>query len=163
MKTQIGTDGLVDLEKARNFAIELNKKGGYWGGRWGVYQLVGWVLHRGVCVYCGTNLIDPRYIGPGALVATDHLLPKGPKHYPDLEAEELNQVPSCSTCNSLKGSFDPSEGIRLTRDDLMVKATRYKLILRATDHIHKNKAVRIDQFELDLANWNEAMRKWDDA
>ena len=157
--------GKIELEKAQRIANELYKKGRYWSGRqgWGSYQLAGWILHNGTCIYCKTDLSDPRKLIPGKGQATDHLLPKS--KYPELELEDLNQLPCCSTCNRLKDDFDPSvgvkEGIRLTRDDLRIQETRDTLIQNAKDDLDKKNAGRKPRFDdEDLADWNEAMRKW---
>lgn len=155
----------VALEKAQKIANELYKKGRYWSGRqgWGQYQLTGWILHNGTCVYCKTDLRDPRKLIPGKEQATDHLLPKS--KYSELKEVDLNQLPCCATCNMLKGEFDPSigvkEGIRLTKDDLKVQETRDTLIQKTKDYLDEKTAGRKPRFDdEDLADWEEAMRKW---
>jgi hypothetical protein len=151
------------LKKAQNIASELKKKKGYWN--WHLHELTGWILHEGTCVYCGADLSDLRKIVPGTSMATDHLLPYC--KYPELDKEPLNRVPSCSTCNVRKYDFDPSmgidEGVKLTREDLMVQTTRDTLIKNAKAYIDKNKSTELkkDRFdEKDRADWLEAMRKW---
>jgi hypothetical protein len=133
---------LVNVEKAKSIATELKKqnKGGYWEP-WYLWQLTGWILHKGICVYCDrdNDISDPRKLPPRKLQTTDHLLPQC--KYPELDKEPLNHVPSCSICNVRKQGFDPSEGTRLTRDDLMVEATRNQLIKKARDFISTNNPV----------------------
>ena len=71
-------------------------------------HLVGWLRHRGRCVYCDTDLVEGQYIRHG-WATTDHLLPKSV--YPELDKCSLNTVPACSACNSLKGGVDPSKPV----------------------------------------------------
>ncbi|MCW9023344.1 MAG: HNH endonuclease [Gammaproteobacteria bacterium] len=58
---------------------------------------------NGYCVFCGENLVETR-LGYSSIVM-DHLLPKS--KYPDLEYEFHNHILSCSSCNGMKGNFDP--------------------------------------------------------
>ena len=68
-----------------------------------------------------------------------------------------------------KHDFDPSEAVsltKLTRDDLMVQATRDRRIKSAKTNIDKKKSNDLKKAtfdEVDLANLKEAMRKWKEA
>jgi hypothetical protein len=83
----------------------VNRPGFWW--RFGNSEpLVGWLLQRGKCVYCDTDLIEAGYIRNG-LAGTDHLLPK--KTYPHLKRCSLNMLPACNACNCIKRHMDPSK------------------------------------------------------
>jgi 5-methylcytosine-specific restriction endonuclease McrA len=147
----------VNLEQAQRIANELKKKRGYWNS-FG-WALTGWILHEGRCVYCDADLSDPRKLPARLSGHGDHLLPKN--EYPELVREELNMVPSCATCNLQKREYDPSEGVHLTKDDLMYEAKRQELIAKARNFILKNNPVKKESFtDGDFADWQEAMRKW---
>jgi len=97
-----------DDQNLRSIAEDLKRRNrpGFWWKFRKTEHLVGWLLHRGTCVYCGKDLIGEQYIRHG-WATTDHLLPQS--QYPDLDRCPLNTVPACSACNCLKGGLDPSE------------------------------------------------------
>src|SRR5258708_4487506 len=70
---------------------------------WEIYR------HGGCkCVYCGFDGAGSDKFHSWRQLAIDHLIPvsKGGRNAPD------NKVVSCHRCNTMKGSFDPSDGGR---------------------------------------------------
>src|SRR5579863_5640463 len=87
---------------------------------WNVYKLGGCT-----CVYCDFSGLND--FNSWRQLAIDHLIPvsRGGANSED------NKVVSCHRCNTLKGSFDPSDGAKLgsilpdTRQNLIEKVKRY--------------------------------------
>jgi 5-methylcytosine-specific restriction endonuclease McrA len=84
------------------------KGSGYWASFSNTNHLMGWLLHRGKCAYCESDLdlIAEGYIRDKR-AHSDHLIPsslcpKGNRDY-------LNIVPACDVCNSIKWYMDPRE------------------------------------------------------
>ncbi|MGM0239464.1 HNH endonuclease [Enterococcus sp. AZ103] len=77
------------------------------------------------CAYCEAPLVEP-----GTYMEVEHFYPKS--LYPDKVVDWNNLLPSCKSCNSAKGSFDPNvEPIidpsnRNPRDYISLK--RYSLV-----------------------------------
>jgi hypothetical protein len=97
-----------DEGQLRRIALRLKRRNesGIWSRFGNTHHLVGWLRHRGVCVYCGKDLIEQEYIRHG-WATTDHLLPQS--SYGTFDRCSLNTLPACSACNCLKGGFDPSQ------------------------------------------------------
>ena len=93
-----------DLRRIAEGLIRRNRPG-FWSRFSRIEHLVGWLRHRGTCVYCGKDLVAGQYIRYG-WATTDHLMPQS--KYPDLDQCSLNTVPACSACNCLKRDMDPS-------------------------------------------------------
>jgi hypothetical protein len=69
-------DSMSESDKPLVIAKELkNKNGHYWRTFEHIEALMGWLHHRGRCVYCGIELADATHM-IGGLATTDHLLPK---------------------------------------------------------------------------------------
>ncbi|HML15366.1 MAG TPA: hypothetical protein VK419_00005, partial [Bryobacteraceae bacterium] len=62
---------------------------------------MGWLDHKGKCVYCGVELADAEHM-IGGLATTDHLLPAARYEEldftrgPEREDRYLNAVPACA-------------------------------------------------------------------
>lgn len=94
---------MTNLEDLRHIAEGLQAQGGSY---WQLFpklterpDLMGWLLHKGQCVYGDTPLVEVRDM-INRLGQTDHLLPKD--KYPELQCDLFNLVPVCYACNSLK-------------------------------------------------------------
>ncbi len=83
---------------------------------------------KGRCVYCGEDLMDTR-LGYSSIVM-DHLLPKA--IYSEFEHNYTNHVLSCSSCNSIKGNFDP---VRNGENPQSMLENRELLIERCIAHL----------------------------
>jgi 5-methylcytosine-specific restriction endonuclease McrA len=77
---------------------------GYWHKFSNIKHLMGWLLKRGTCVYCGVDLIGEGYIRDGR-ATTDHLVPYC--RCAELDRDHLNTVPACVFCNARKWDMDP--------------------------------------------------------
>jgi hypothetical protein len=152
---------MVDLEKLRRVAENLRKKRGYWA-EFPTADLMGWVLHKGQCVYCDAHLADSHNM-TNRLGGTDHLLPK--TKYPRLRDDPLNLAPVCGGCNGLKRDWDPnSEDLPQLYDPETGGAIDEKihalLISRARGRVDKKRKERQVNFPKDDANWADALRQW---
>ena len=98
---EVGMDGNLADVAARELMCESFMKIG-----WCEPTLAFWLGHGCRCVYCGCDLTQSRdaaYYGS----CKEHLLPKS--KYPDLASSEWNKALACSSCNRLKGRWDPNE------------------------------------------------------
>jgi len=99
------------------------------------------VKAKGKCVFCNEDLLETR-LGYSSIVM-DHLLPK--KLYLELEWNFKNHVLSCSSCNSLKGSYDPLEK---KEDSIkMITSHREQLIMRVTEYLKDKISLRKKEWE----------------
>ncbi len=96
---------------------------------------------KGVCQYCGENLLDTE-LGYSS-IALDHLLPKST--YPAFEWDMRNYVLSCAYCNSRKGSSDMlQEGENAER---MLASNKSVLIDRARESLKPKISGRRKEWE----------------
>jgi len=58
------------------------------------------------CQYCGFDGLSS--VDAYWSLQVDHILPKS--KYPQFKDDKYNLVITCSVCNNLKGTFDPSKG-----------------------------------------------------
>jgi 5-methylcytosine-specific restriction endonuclease McrA len=160
-------DPMPELNKLRAIAKDLqDKKGTYWRMFPNLKErpdLIGWLLHEGQCVYCGTDLVEVYHMTM-RLGETDHLLPKDKNKYPELEGDVLNLVPACHGCNGLKLNWDPNTDgphlyIRENESQIRDENIQRELISRATKYIDGERQKRRVVFRLDQANWLEALRQ----
>lgn len=155
-------DQMPDLEKLRRIATDLRKRGGYWG-TFPLGDLMGWLLHKGRCVYCDTPLVEPYHMTNG-LGGTDHLLPQA--DYPELDDDPLNLLPVCVGCNGLKRDWDPNTQVSpqlyhsKTGEPVRDEHTCELLISRAREHVDKRRKERQANFPKDQANWSDALGQW---
>ncbi len=152
---------MSDMDKLRRIAEDLGKKGQRYWPAFPTPDLMGWLLHEGQCVYCGTNLIEIRSV-TNALGTTDHLLPKGT--YPELENAPLNLVPCCTGCNGIKRNWDPNSVSpplydRNTDDGIKNEKTQREFIERAKKYVETKRTEREGEFPADRAFWLEAVQK----
>lgn len=144
---------MTDLDRVEKAAEKLRKKGGYWRN-FHTGHLMGWMLCKGQCAYCGEPLVARR-METGeetiefASATTDHLLPQA--SYPERGEEALNAVLACSDCNSKKGNWDPGNIWELTMK------TRDGLIDSARTEIQKRKTSRQNTMPEDVADWRAAL------
>jgi len=148
-----------DLNLLRRVAEDLQREGRYWKLFGRIEHLMGWLYDEGKCVYCGTELVETGHTISG-LASTDHLLPK--HNRPELDEDPLNAVPACSTCNHVKGQWDPnkSEGEPLFRAGSLTPEMRTVFIARAKNHIQEKRRARAVAFEQDLTAWRKALRSY---
>jgi hypothetical protein len=157
---------MIDQQKLRRIAEELGKKGRLKTGRrywkeFPVPHLMGWLLHKGHCPYCGENLLDSKSM-QNAIGGTDHLLPRC--DYPELENDPLNFVPVCAGCNGLKRHWDPNTCgpilyNRGQEDHIRDEEVQSALIERAKAQIEKRRTERVANFPEDHANWLRALEE----
>jgi 5-methylcytosine-specific restriction endonuclease McrA len=155
---------------------ELRRTGGFWGEMGRARDedrtetaFMGWIHCKGLCVYCGDNLIDCDLMVHG-LVSTDHLLPSC--KYPELDftkvgTDPLNAVTACWGCNGLKRNWDPNtdhkkdapdnldseEALYRVPDRPLTLETQKILIARAKGYIEKKRASKRLNNAQDLENW----------
>lgn len=126
---------------------------------------MGWILHRGRCVYCGQNLVDASMM-VSRLGHVDHLLPKGAYPEVDFQARPvkagvyLNAVPACHGCNLIKRDWDPNtkggDPLYSVETGMTVKI-QAKLIDRARKHIKEKRDDRTPRFQVEVECWEEVV------
>ena len=96
---------------------------------------------RGLCEYCRENLLATR---PGySSIVMDHLLPKS--IYPDVEWNLNNHALACSSCNAMKGKYDPLEK---NEDPVeMVLEQREELVKRVQVHLSESIEKRTQEWK----------------
>lgn len=157
-KTQPPDD---DWGKLRRIAVELRGKGrgwrlGFWksfGGEQGIGALIGWLYHRGKCVYCGVDLVREGQMVGGA-GTTDHLIPRGKSKIGF--TSPFNAVPACACCNSIKGLLD-RELKRSDYPDALNQVQHDRLISRARDFVAERRRFADSLFEKDKSAWDKAL------
>ena len=65
-----GTSPMAYEDEPRRIANRLRAPGYYWSARARIEALMGWLHHRGHCVYCGVQLVDASHM-IGGLAGTD--------------------------------------------------------------------------------------------
>jgi 5-methylcytosine-specific restriction endonuclease McrA len=152
---------MPDLDKYRRVAVDLRKKGGYWG-EFPIADLMGWMLHQGRCVYCDAHLADGHHV-TNRLGGTDHLLPK--TKYPELRDDPLNLVPACGGCNGLKRDWDPNTEVlpvlyNPESGEAIDENAHTQLVSRARERVAAKRKERQANFSKDQAKWADALDQW---
>ena len=102
----------------------LIKEFGYFEG---IAQAV--VNADGHCVYCREDLLQTR-LGYSS-ITMDHLLPKS--LHPELAWEKSNHVLACSSCNGMKGNYNPLQAGEVGAE--MLSAQQSQLIERVRSYL----------------------------
>lgn len=66
-------------------------------------------------------------------IVVDHILPKG--HYPQLAEEPNNHALACSSCNTMKGAYDPMTDSERNFHAELCDDKRKKLIELVREHL----------------------------
>ncbi len=96
---------------------------------------------RCICVYCGFGGTGSEKFHSWRQLAIDHLIPvsKGGRNAPD------NKVVSCHRCNTMKGCFDPSHGVR---PEYISPDLRAELIAKVQQHLDLENSEERRDFDL---------------
>jgi 5-methylcytosine-specific restriction endonuclease McrA len=146
----------------RRIAIDLKGKRGSARGFWksfkgdeGTAALMGWLYYRGQCVYCERCLVQKGQMIGGA-GTTDHLIPRAKSKIGF--TSHFNAVPSCASCNSIKGLLDrklePSD-----YPDVLDWNAHIKLLSQARKFIAEKRTAAEATFESDKSQWDTALNR----
>jgi len=102
---------------------------------------VVYIQSKGICTYCGENLLEFRQGYSSGVV--DHLLPS--VKYPELSDDINNTVYCCSSCNQMKGKYNALEN----GEDpcIMLTKRREVLIDRIREHLRERISKRTYEYE----------------
>jgi hypothetical protein len=96
---------------------------------------------KGICEYCGDDLLAS--VKDYYSMQIDHLLPKS--LHIDHESDYANYVSCCSTCNHLKGRFNPLEDDEDAKN--MLAELRSDLVERVRNYLITRYATRTAEFQ----------------
>jgi 5-methylcytosine-specific restriction endonuclease McrA len=128
---------------------------GFWSTFVELPALVAWLHYRGKCGYCNSELVQKGQLVGGA-ATTDHLLSSAKSKIGF--TSHWNAVPTCASCNSIKGIWDRRDKTVEYPEEL-TEELHEQLVKEASEFIRARRGEADARFASEQANWVKALER----